>query len=246
MLIVPRRRAVAAGGWTPAQIPTALWLDASDASTITTVNGAVSEWRDKSGNGRNATQTNPAERPTYTVAGLNGKNILTSTGGKRLSLPSIPLTTNASLFMVINDTRNGGFSVALVLSAGSTRSYTLLTNLSGNNKWGAYTNAAYAASSDIDSNFSIASINYAGTNLSFFKNGATDGSLTVSDTTVFNSSWIFSDQYGSSLAGNIAETIFIDYLPTTTLRQQIEGYLAHGWAQTSILPSNHPYKSLAP
>ena len=36
--------------WTPSQITTALWLDASDEATITDNLGSVSEWRDKSGN----------------------------------------------------------------------------------------------------------------------------------------------------------------------------------------------------
>ena len=34
---------VVAGGWTPASITTALWLDAADASTITIATG-VSQW----------------------------------------------------------------------------------------------------------------------------------------------------------------------------------------------------------
>jgi hypothetical protein len=41
--------------WTPANITTALWLDAADASTITESGGAVSQWDDKSGNSNNAT-----------------------------------------------------------------------------------------------------------------------------------------------------------------------------------------------
>ncbi len=68
------------GLWTPADIPTALWLDASDASTVTVESGAVSEWRDKSGNSRNATQGTAANRPAYTSAGQNGLNVLTLDG----------------------------------------------------------------------------------------------------------------------------------------------------------------------
>jgi hypothetical protein len=33
--------------WNPSMISTALWLDAADASTVTTVSGAVSQWNDK-------------------------------------------------------------------------------------------------------------------------------------------------------------------------------------------------------
>jgi hypothetical protein len=49
--------------WTPANTTTALWLDAADATTITTVSSAVSQWNDKSGNNRNATQATASQRP---------------------------------------------------------------------------------------------------------------------------------------------------------------------------------------
>lgn len=61
----------------------ALWLDASDASTLyqnsdgttpaTTAGDPVGYWQDKSGNGRNATQSTAANRPTIgTIASARG------------------------------------------------------------------------------------------------------------------------------------------------------------------------------
>jgi len=38
----------------PSDLNLSLWLDASDASTITHSNGSVSQWADKSGNGNHA------------------------------------------------------------------------------------------------------------------------------------------------------------------------------------------------
>ena len=58
----------------PSDIETALWLDAADASTITESGGAVSQWDDKSGNGRNAAQANAGNRPTYQLAAINSRN----------------------------------------------------------------------------------------------------------------------------------------------------------------------------
>jgi len=43
-----------------------MWFDASDASTITTVSGAVSEWRSKAGGTRNLSQATAANRPALT------------------------------------------------------------------------------------------------------------------------------------------------------------------------------------
>lgn len=66
--------------WNPSMIQTALWLDAADAGTVTTVSGAVSQWNDKSGNGRNATQPQIDQRPALTSAALNGLNVVAFDG----------------------------------------------------------------------------------------------------------------------------------------------------------------------
>ena len=50
-----------------------LWLDASDETTITKdSNGFVSQWNDKSGNGHHATQSTPANQPTFDTDHING------------------------------------------------------------------------------------------------------------------------------------------------------------------------------
>ncbi|QTP86363.1 hypothetical protein SSRP02_p007 [Synechococcus phage S-SRP02] len=67
--------------WNPSMIQTALWLDAADSSTVTTVSGAVSQWNDKSGNVRTFAQSNVSARPVLTSAGLNGKNVITFGSG---------------------------------------------------------------------------------------------------------------------------------------------------------------------
>lgn len=73
--------------WTPAQIATALWLDANDANTITLNGTTVSQWNDKSGNGRNATQATAASQPTYEAAGSSTlKPALSFDGADLMSL----------------------------------------------------------------------------------------------------------------------------------------------------------------
>jgi hypothetical protein len=62
--------------WTPANITTALWLDAADASTITESGGLVSQWNDKSGNARHASQATSGNRPATGTATLNGLNVI--------------------------------------------------------------------------------------------------------------------------------------------------------------------------
>jgi hypothetical protein len=92
--------------WTPAQITTALWLDAADASTVTQSSGLISQVNDKSGNGRNFTASGTA-RPTYTPGALNGRAELTFGGTQWLTSESSAVTwtflhdsTGSSIFAI--------------------------------------------------------------------------------------------------------------------------------------------------
>jgi hypothetical protein len=77
----PRLLRPRASGFNPKSISSlAAWWDASDASTITTVSGAVSQWNDKSGNVVNATQTTANNRPNATTATLNGRAVMSFDG----------------------------------------------------------------------------------------------------------------------------------------------------------------------
>lgn len=65
----------------------ALWLDAADSRTIILDGSTVSQWRDKSGNGRHVSQPNKANQPTYSSTGLNNTPTLqfnTPTEGRYL------------------------------------------------------------------------------------------------------------------------------------------------------------------
>lgn len=81
------------GSWTPANITTALWLDAADSSTVTESSGLVSQVNDKSGNGRNFTASGGA-RPTYTSNALNGLPVFTYSGSQWLTSASAASTWN--------------------------------------------------------------------------------------------------------------------------------------------------------
>lgn len=70
---------VASHRFDPRSIPgLAAWYDAADAASITLDSGRVSQWSDKSGNARHATNaTSGSTQPSYTTAGRNGLNVLT-------------------------------------------------------------------------------------------------------------------------------------------------------------------------
>lgn len=87
----------------PVPIPSdmVLWLDATDAATITDAgSGAVSAWADKSSSGLTFTQATGTNRPTTGIRTINGLNVLNFdgsndvlTGGDVLDLGTADFTT---------------------------------------------------------------------------------------------------------------------------------------------------------
>ena len=71
--------------FSPLALQPRLWLDAADASTITASSGAVSEWRDKSGNGYAFTQATSTAQPTTGTTTQNGLNVISFDGGDLLA-----------------------------------------------------------------------------------------------------------------------------------------------------------------
>lgn len=67
----------------------AMWLDGADAASIA-LDGSnnVSQWNDKSGNGRHVTQATSGSRPAYITAGINGLNCLSFDGSDDLMVTS--------------------------------------------------------------------------------------------------------------------------------------------------------------
>ena len=102
-----------AAPWTPANITTALWLDANDSSTITQSGGVVSQWDDKSGNARHLSEATSALRPTYDATGFN-------------SLPTIKALASSSQKLVTSGNVSGfsGGSSLWGIAAGTMESTT--------------------------------------------------------------------------------------------------------------------------
>jgi hypothetical protein len=232
--------------WNPSMITTALWLDAEDASTVTTVSGAVSQWNDKSGTNKYASQSTTANRPTYSSI---SKEIVFdgSNDSLQLSRPYGAASQNGLTFYTVCSAP-GNFVVIGTAD---------LTNLG-------YKGIAQLRPADGST--------AAGTS---FQSGVTDANrhvfgMTQSDTSIksYTDGTIISNltgprslyrydgtQYlargdgstGSTVwAGAINEVIVANYAATDSTRQRIEGYLAHKWGLTANLPSSHPYKTVGP
>ena len=244
--------------WTPAQISTSLWLDASDASTITLNATTVSQWNDKSGNSRNVSQANSSLQPLYTLGGLNSLNIADFDGAddvlNGLAISNFVTNNSYSAFVVglartiaTND-GNGYPNEAFYGDAGGYMAmYLRSSNLIGAYNWdgankvatNAYTpNTVVIGYSELSSG-----------SIRIRTNGGSETATVSSNTASLSGAIQIGRNYNSDtfcLDGKIAEVIFTNAALSTTNRQLIEGYLAHKWGLTSSLPNDHPYKSTAP
>lgn len=71
---------MSSSGFNPLTLSPSLWLDASDSSTITESGGDVSQWDDKSLNGRNVSQGLGGNQPNTGVTTIGGLNTITFNG----------------------------------------------------------------------------------------------------------------------------------------------------------------------
>lgn len=115
MPMSPRLLRPRATGFNPKSISgLAGWWDANDSASVTLVSGVVSQWADKSGNGRHLSQSTGNDRPSY-VNTVNGKKVLTFNGANTVlwlqsNSQSLSSTAGATLFYVFRANSDAAFS----------------------------------------------------------------------------------------------------------------------------------------
>lgn len=235
--------------WTPAEITTAAWYDASDAGTITEAGGSVSQWDDKSGNGHNVARGTGAAQPTTGVRTIGGLNAIDYDGSDSLVASGADLdTTNLSVILVRQwDDVSGTLDKSFHLIHNGTFD-------SVNEE--AHGGASLEVGIDNPDNEGVGvGTSLAAGILSYVKSGGNsqkawlDGNSQGQNTnavTNFSTNLIYA---GSGLDGAIGELIYIESSILDDDRQKIEGYLAHKWfgaGNDNPLPYSHPYKYSAP
>jgi len=237
--------------WTPANITTALWLDAADASTITTVSGAVSQWDDKSGNGTNVAQATSSNRPTIASSFQNSRNALLFDGSNDFleSAGNFSITGNPS-FSVFMASRN--FSAAIGWGANAVaQGAGFISNgfaFMGGNTFTFNTIPAADTSTIIGFRKTAGAIS-GSSNL--FENGvinqASSGQPIATPNIASQKLRIGRlNEFSLFFNGHVFEIIVLNSAASLDTRQRIEGYLAHKWGLTANLPSDHPYKTAGP
>jgi hypothetical protein len=249
--------------WTPSALGSslALWLDADDFSTITLNGSTVSQWRDKSRNGRHASQGTPLNQPTYTANGLNGKPVLTFDGLTQfLDLPVSGAPTQNSFLIGVFQTTNAEATSAgfINISSGVTDNPEIRLGIgTGGSQtfYRAYWNGAYVSSDSPAVNFQNRSV----FNVSFVDSGGvTTTTVRVNGSDALSASrggtWNVASEFTIGRynkttvmrAGIAQELISIQSVLSTADIQKLEGYLAHKRGLTADLPINHLFKFTPP
>ena len=232
--------------WTPENITTQLWLDASDSSTITINSGAVSQWNDKSGNGRHATQATAANRPVVLTTNINGLDVLLFDDSNDAMTTgwNSTATNNYMIFSVANLNTGSRFRRMIA----STTYNNHITPINGGNP----SQAIQIKGADVSSQWGVGGVSNISVlvapptgNFLHFSNGSqrTINTVAVTDWGVLTLGRLA--VFSEPMDGKFCELV-VTYSSDTTTRQLVEGYLAHKWGLTASLPSDHPYKTTAP
>ena len=231
--------------WTPANIATALWMDASDSATITLNGSTISQWADKSGNGKHASQATASAQPALITSGLGGLNVAEFDGiDDYLSLAAgIVITTNMTVATVFGRATAGIYSQPMGGSVANSPPYPV--------QWWT-DNVAYAAlgsghtthgsASNSIGSFITVTTRTASTQI-VRRNGVKLGTDQTAPSVGSNPLSYIGRRSPQYHKGMIAEIVVC---ASTDDVERLEGYLAWKWGMQASLPVGHPYVAAAP
>ena len=221
--------------WTPAQVATVAWFDASDNSTITESGGLVSQWHDKSGNGNHATQPSSGSQPAYDST----INRITGGSAKKMSLPTdMYLGKTSGSLCFVGEQVGSGAGWGKVGSSGL-KTHSPWTDgrlydcfLTGGR-------LSSVATSGLPGTQTLQSRVHTGANMEMYS----DGVEVQNAGSTFDASTSSAELFGQHADYTLYEVVFLPDADASN-RQKLEGYLAHKWG--TALPAGHPYENAAP
>lgn len=250
----------ASAQWSPADINTLVWYDASDTATITATGGTfVTRWDDKSLNGQDLAYLYYAS-PHTGIRTINGKNVVdfdepnteSIWTSSNLSTPPSNLiaicvasydTYLVNQTMLVNVPDRFGLGADMIYcGAGKTgKGINVAGNLGfGTTVMGTNITAAilnWDASAALPDSYIRAFVN--GTQI------GSDNAYTLQLSSAKLGIMSGNNPAGCS-DGAVAEVIITYSDNTSGTREKLEGYLAWKWGLVDRLPPTHPYKNVDP
>ncbi len=239
--------------FTPTQISGCqLWLDAADVNTLSLRGTTVTQWRDKSGNGRNTTQVTGTV--TYSNSGLS---ITTADSYLTGSFGGSDYTGTTLTCFIVASMNSASGSVGRLLSLGKvgTQDWNNLASFEAFGRGGGlvlrnYRNSLTPASAPSIPAYAtpfLATSGQTSTLMFISVNGGTLSTQAISGAFAINAYRIGADLFfedASEQFNGILNEIVVYFSELSVIQtQQLEGYLAWKWNLQANLPSTHPYKS---
>jgi hypothetical protein len=227
-----------ASGFNPKSIAgLQLWLDAADASSLTVGTG-VSEWRDKSGQGKHFVQATGNNQPSATTRTIGGR-VAVGFDGTNDSLScseAIPNTRPMTFFLVQRIVSKTSFGMSYTSgSGGSTFEIRQSFNSGGLNVVASGGNNIDNAASDRLGINDVIVLSYpASGNMAGFVNGATAplGTAPGNSPGLSGTHFIGQRADGFFFNGAIGEIISYNTLLSDTARLAVQAYLGRKWGIT--------------
>jgi hypothetical protein len=171
-----------------------VWFDASDASSITSSGGYVSQWNDKSGNSFHVTNGGGSSVQPQTGANtMNGKNVLTwndtgSLRGLRTSIPGALVgNPNVTVYAVARYNSGGNWGLAAPFSFGEDQgsptgiiSFPTLAFKAAGDTWSGANGTNITNSTDIRDQNHIYSIKKSSSTITSYRDGTSLGTASGS------------------------------------------------------------------
>src|SRR5215207_1737321 len=255
--------------WTPRAFRPALWFDAADLATIVCNAFGVSQWSDKSGFARHATQSVSGAYPTFVASGISRLPSVQFTAPAVTSNPSAP-------HLVLPNMSGFGFSAAEVYTVFVRNADPTPNEGTAGSAFGSSTAQSDGGEHEpyTDGNVYIATFSanrksagdpapsFTSPRIVRVRSAASDWQYWVDGTLVFSTaSNTFSlpttPFIGRSIRtisslyyyfdGQIAEMVIFGTTLSASERLKVEGYLAWKWPSlVANLPASNPFKSRPP
>ena len=224
-----------------------LWLDAADTSTLLLSGSNVTQWNDKSGNGRNFYQATGSNQPTLSNSVVNSLPSVTFTVSQNMTSSSFVLSASnkSTLFFVVQETSLANAGNSSVFNSSDNTKLLLFNRTSATNNitWG-YNGYSYETNINSVVTPALYVISATSSTSNFYYNGTFNSTATPTNSATVATSDTY--RVGGGWIGYVSEVIFFNNQLTTIQQQQVEGYLAWKWGLQGNLPSYHIYKPISP
>jgi hypothetical protein len=233
-----------------------LWLDGSDAGSITLSSGSVTQWNDKSGNNNTMTPYSSYSNVTISSAYQNQLNVLNFSGGGLYKAPSSSAVYPLDLYIVValKDTTTAVDVIGININTSGTDFNSLTFSEYTSSRWhngSDFFNRTPNTVSPINEtstsflliNWSIANANYIIRRNGVQLSQTSSYTFTLAAGSIFQIGHRLSTGYSPTpdhpFRGYIAEIVAFNSQLASSQQQQIEGYLAQKWGLKSNLPGGH-------